>query len=273
MIEKLKNNETQKNSFIELDTEIMIEEIIKATKKVKNKKAAHSDKINNEMIKHSVDILANGFSKLFNTIINAGHFPNLWYEGLISPIFKSGNKLDPYNYRGICVSSSLGKLFCSILNNRLLNFLETKQLLHPSQIGFIPDNRTANHILTLKTLHDKYVYQNNEKIYTCFVDFRKAFDSVWHEGLYLKLLENKIGGRFYDLIKDLYSNTQCAVKISDHRTPFFSYDRGVRQGCVFSPILFNIFIDELPKLFEKTNLDPFLLPKELNSVVFFMLMI
>jgi hypothetical protein len=43
-----------------------------------------------------------------------------------------------------------------------------------------------------------------------FVDFKKAFDSVWHEGLYLKLLENGIGGRFYDLIKDLYSNTNCA---------------------------------------------------------------
>jgi hypothetical protein len=60
-----------------------------------------------------------------------------------------------------------------------------------------PGNRTADHILTLKTLHDKYTTQNNEKIYTSFVDFKKAFDSVWHEGLYLKLLENGIGGRFY----------------------------------------------------------------------------
>ena len=202
--------------------------------------------------------------------MNTGHFPNSWCEGLISPIFKSGNKLDPNNYRGICVSSSLGKLFCSILNNRLLTFLETKQLLHPSQIGFIPGNRTADHILTLKTLHEKYVNQKNEKIYTCFVDFKKAFDSIWHEGLYLKLLENKIGGRFYDLIKDLYSNTKCAVKISDNRTPFFSYNRGVRQGCVLSPILFNIFIDELPKLFEKTNSDPFLLPNgtKLSSLLY-----
>jgi hypothetical protein len=59
-------------------------------------------------------------------------------------------------------------------------------------------------------LHDKYVNHNNEKIYACFIDFKKAFDSVWHEGLYLKLLENGIGGWFYDLIKDLYSNTRCA---------------------------------------------------------------
>ena len=104
---------------------------MKAAKNIKNKKAAHTDKINNEMLKHSVDILANGFIKLFNTIMNTRHFPNSWCEGLISPIFKSGNQQDPNNYRGICVSSSLGKLFCSILNNRLLTFLETKKTFTP----------------------------------------------------------------------------------------------------------------------------------------------
>ena len=272
IIRKLKQKENSKNLLNELDTEITIEEIIKTPKKIKSKKAAHSDKINNEMIKYSVDILANGFIKVFNTIMKSGKFPTLWCEGLISPIFKSGNKLDPSNYRGICVSSSLGKFFCSVLNERLMNISKTKELLHPSQIGFLPSNRTADHILTLKTLHDKYVNQNNEKIYACFIDFKKAFDSVWHEGLYLKLLENGIGGCFYDLIKDLYSNsnTRCAVKVSGHRTPFFSYNRGVRQGCVLSPLLFNLYINELPSLFEKVNPDPFLLPNgtRLSSLLY-----
>jgi hypothetical protein len=72
----------------------------------------------------------------------------------------------------------------------------------------MPGNRTADHILTLSTLHDKYVKQNeNGKIYACFVDFKKAFDSVWHQGLYYKLLENQIGGHFFDLIKDMYTPT------------------------------------------------------------------
>ena len=73
------------------------------------------------------------------------------------------------------MSSSLGKFFCSVLNDRLINFLKTKELLHPSQIGFIPGNRTTDHIFTLKPLHNKYVNQNNEKIYECFVNFKKAF--------------------------------------------------------------------------------------------------
>ena len=78
------------------------------------------------MIKCSVDIFSNGFTKVFNTIKNSGNFPRAWCEGLITPIFKSGNKLDTNNYRGICVSSSMGKLFCSILNDRLMNFSKAK---------------------------------------------------------------------------------------------------------------------------------------------------
>ena len=76
-------------------------------------------------------------------------------------------------------------------------------ILHNSQIGFLPNNRTADHVLTLRTLIDKYVHCHQEKVYACFVDFRKAFDSVWHDGLLYKLLEINVGGNFYDLIKIL----------------------------------------------------------------------
>ena len=75
------------------------------------------------MIKSSVDILMKSFIKVFNTILNSGNFPSLWCEGLITPIFKAGNKLDPNNYRGL--SCSVRKFFCSILNKRLMSF--TKQ--------------------------------------------------------------------------------------------------------------------------------------------------
>ena len=261
IIEQLNTEEKNRSQSNELDDTISENDLLNAVKKLKMKKAAYSDRISNEIIKSSIDILMKGFIKIFNAILKSGIFPDSWCEGLISPIFKSGNTSDPNNYRGICVSSCLGKLLCLILNERLISFVKTKNLIHPSQIGFMPGNRTADHIFTLKTLHDKYVCQNNnEKIYACFVDFKKAFDSVWHEGLFLKLLQNKIGGQFYDLIKNLYSNTKCAIKLSDQRTPFFSYQKGVRQGCNLSPILFNIYINELPYLFEKTISDPFVLP-------------
>ena len=75
--------------------------------------------------------------------------------------------------RGICVSSYLGKLFCSILNQRLLEYIVSLNILHKSQIGILPSNRTADHVFTLRTLRDKYVHNHNEKIYACFVDFKE----------------------------------------------------------------------------------------------------
>ena len=92
------------------------------------------------MIKVSVEILPEAFLKVFNNILTSGRFPESW----------TGNSLDPNKYRGICVSSCMGKLFCSIMNNRLLNFANKQKLIHLTQIAFMPGNRTADHILTLK---------------------------------------------------------------------------------------------------------------------------
>ena len=96
-------------------------------------------------------------------------------------------------------------------------------ILHNSQIGFLPNNRTADHVLTLRTLIDKYVHCHQEKVYACFVDFRKAFDSVWHDGLLYKLLEINVGGNFYDLMKSLYYNSTGSVRIGDSQTQSFQY--------------------------------------------------
>ncbi len=93
--------------------------------------------------------------RLFNLVLSSGCSPDLWSQGLITPIHKSGDKLDPNNFRGICVSSNLGKLFSSILNNRIVNFLNEHNVLSPSQIGFLPNYRTTDHIHTLINKHVK----------------------------------------------------------------------------------------------------------------------
>ena len=157
--------------------------------------------------------------------------PQPWCHGLITPIFKCGTKSDPSNYRGICISSCIGKLFCSILNQRLLKHVDLNNILHKSQIGFLANNRTADHVLTLRTLIDKYVHCHKEKIYACFVDFRKAFDSVWHDGLLYKLSKVNVQGKFYSLIKSLYSKATCSVRIENNKMRSFQYVRGVRKGC------------------------------------------
>lgn len=198
---ELQSLEKEKEQLNNLDHSITEQEIRQAMKKLKNEKSLFVDKIRNEMIKASLESLMPVYNKLFNLILQSGKMPEIWCQGLITPIYKSGDKSDPTNYRGICVSSCLGKLFSSILNQRSHFYFEENKMLHYSQIGILPENRTADHVFTLRTLIDKYVHYHKEKVFACFVDFRKAFDSVWHEGLFYKLLKINIEATFTTWLK------------------------------------------------------------------------
>ena len=127
-----------------LDYPITELEIRTAVKKMKINKSPYSDKIRMEMIKASLNEMMPVYHKLFNIVLNGGSMPLMWCSGLITPILKSGVRNDPTNYCGICVSSCLGKLFCSILNQRLMEHVNSLNILHNSQIGFLPHNRTAD---------------------------------------------------------------------------------------------------------------------------------
>ena len=158
----------------------------------------------------------------------------------------------------------------SILNQRLSRFVNPCDILLKSQISFLPKNRTADHVFTLRTLIDKYVHQHNEKISDCFVDFKKAFDSVCHDGLLYKLLEIGIGGCFY-MIKSLCSTSSCAMNRSNSDTTLsLPCSRGVRQGCILSLLFFNLYINDLPFVFEKILSDPIVLPNDtkFNSLLY-----
>ena len=165
----------------------------------------------------------------------------------------------------------MGKLFCSVLSFRLHKYVKENKILHPSQIGFLPGNRTADHVFTLRTLYDKYVTNTNRgKLYACFVDFRKAFDSIWHQGLFHKLTNYGICGNFNNLIESLYSQSKCAIKIGNKMSTYFRYQRGVRQGCTLSPLLFNIYLNESPTLLTSPKPDLLILPDgtQLNCLLY-----
>ena len=119
------------------------------------------------MIKSSLNELMPVYLKLFNTVLDLGTMPQMWCDGLITLIFKCGTKSDPSNYRGICISSCIGKLFCSILNQRLLKHVDLNNTLHKSQIGFLANNRTADHVLTLRTLINMSIVTRRKYMRVC----------------------------------------------------------------------------------------------------------
>ena len=125
-----------------LNVEFTIREIKVNIRKLKNSKACGEDLILNEMIKSGADILLPSITKLFNLILKNGHFPEIWNTNLQTPIYKSGN--------------NLGKLFTSVMQSRLLHYLEENNKISAKQAAFRPGFATTDHLFTLKSLINKY---------------------------------------------------------------------------------------------------------------------
>ena len=236
------------NTYI--DNPITIKEVIEATKKLKPKKAPGKDGVTNEIIKACIPSISNVVCKLFNKILQTGSYPAQWKDGINVPIYKNGDPSNPSNYRGITLNSCFGKLFCLIINERIERYLENNNLLIKEQAGFRKQSRTTDHIFILKKIVDDVISKRNGRLYSCFVDFNKAFDNIWHDALLLKL--NKIGitGRCFSVIEDMYTDSKICARNDGILTEPFHIKKGVLQGNVLSPTLFNIFINDIKEVLQ-----------------------
>ena len=198
-----------------LNQNFTMEELKQCIKNLDYKKAVGPDGIANAFLKHATDELLGILLKFLNLNIKHGMVSSNWCQDFITLIHKEGPKHNPGNYRGLCIMNSLLKLLCSMLNERLTLYCNTRNLINKEQIGFQKNSRTSDHILTLKAIVNKYVTdKEGKKLYTCFIDFKKAFDSVWHDGLFREVENIGINGNILDLIKSIYKKTKCAVKIN-----------------------------------------------------------
>ena len=188
---------------------------------MKNCKSAGTDSIINEVLKAIAEEILSALNKLFNLVYNSGQYPSNWRQALIVPIFKKKGDHDDLNcYRGIALLSCLAKLFNNILNERLTNFLKKNKVISEFQIGFSKKALTADHMFVLCHLIDSHVKQNRKQIFAAFIDFEKAFDTVWRDALLYKLLKEGIHGRMFNMIKSMYEETYYSVKCKDGLTTF-----------------------------------------------------
>ena len=250
-LETLIKEMSSKPTFNNLDYRITKQEIKSAIAGLKNGKACGLDTISAEMVKTSLPILLDVYVKLFNTIFSNGLYPKCWRDSYIVPLFKSGSRSDPSNYRGISINSILGKVFSIVLKNRLEQFVQENTLIDDTQIGFKRNCRTSDHMFVLRTLIDKYVKKLKTPLYVCFVDFKKAYDSVWRQALMYKLLANNVRGVFFNMLQSMYLDNSICIKLNNHeRSNFFESNTGVRQGDALSPLLFNLYTADLQKFLQ-----------------------
>ena len=139
---------------------------------------------------------------LFNHVVREG-FPPVWSHHIIYPIHKSGATFDPNNYRTIMVGHTFSKLYATVLHRELPSALEQGNLRARAQAGFRPAHQTINHIFTLRAVIKEACHRSS-KVYYCFVDFRKAFDSVPREGLLQRLQDISISTTLQTTFMCLY---------------------------------------------------------------------
>ena len=249
-----------------LNSSITESEILRCIKSLKNNKCPANDNILNEYLKHSQGKMIPVYVALFNLVLDTGIIPDPWLEGIIRPIYKrNGSPQNPENYRPITILSCFGKLFTAILNARLTNFLNHNNIIEENQAGFRSGYSTSDHIFNLYALTE-ILKAKNKKLFCSFIDFSKAFDSVWRIGLWMKLLGNSINGKIFRVIYNMYQNIKSCVVHAGEQSSFFHSYCGVRQGENLSPVLFSLFLNDLEAYLTESQCEGINLNSQENDV-------
>ena len=228
----------------DLNAEFTDVEIMAVCKRLKRNKSTGIDGIAAEFILDASDLLAQPLKIVFNKMLVDGYSPAL-SVGLIHAIFKGGDASSFDNYRGITVAPVLAKMFAMLLESRLSKWSEDRGARAKGQAGFRKDYRTTDQLFILRTLIEQNAATKG-RLYCCFVDLRKAFDTVPRDLLWQVLSKLGLQGRLLRALKSMYSqDSACVHHATEGLSSTFPCNIGVKQGCPLSPLLFGLFIDGL----------------------------
>ena len=238
-------SDIEENAEHILNMSISKDEVRQAIARMKNNKSGGLDGVVPEMLKCGGEEIVDFLSKLFNRIFDCGIYPTEWSKAIVVPIFKKGDSNLPDNYRGISLINVACKCYTSILNRRLYSWMEDNGVIAENQAGFRRAYSTTDQIYNLYAVIQKCMSRKGQKLYVAFIDFKKAFDSVNHEKLLEVAYKGGIKGKFFCALKVMYESLVSCVRVKNEFSDMFQCPVGVRQGCVMSPTLFSLFINQL----------------------------
>ncbi|CAK9799903.1 RNA-directed DNA polymerase from mobile element jockey [Anthophora quadrimaculata] len=228
--------------------------LILTLKKLNNKKSSSFDNIPNIAFKNLPLLYSYNYTIIFNNCLNYTYFPTAWKTAKIIAIKKKGKDgSNPSDYRPISLLANISKIFETTINNAIAKHSETNNVIPETQFGFRHKHSTT-HAIT-KFISDICWARNaGDCVGALLVDLEKAFDTVWWEGLFFKLMKKGFPQHLTKMIWSMLHGKKFRVAKNSHAsTEIFEVKNGLQQGTVNSPILFSIFISDLLNMYGLNN--------------------
>ena len=222
--------------------DILYEEVAAAVKRLKKGKSPGIDSIAGEVIQAGGEKVTEEIHSICNQIWQEGRVPEEWTKSVIVTIPKKGDLADCSNYRTIALLSHISKVLLMVLLERLK--AQVEPYLSEEQAGFRRDRSTVQQILILRLIAEK-AKRKGRCILNCFIDFRKAFDSIKHDIIWATLRSYGVGKRLTDIMRNICETSQSAVRIGGELGEWFRTSVGTRQGDPISPTTFITYLERI----------------------------
>ena len=203
------------------------------------------DEVHNDMLRRLPHTALEVLLAVFNRLWERGEFPAAWREAIVVPILKPGKSgTDPLHYRPISLTSSLCKLMEKLVNVRLSWFLESNDILTPSQCGFRRNRSTVDHLVSLDTVI-RLAFKERRHVGAVFFDLEGAYDTTWRHGILLKAFNCGIRGAMGYFLQNFLRERFFRVRVGNQVSERFLQENGVPQGGVLSVALFALAINDI----------------------------